>query len=64
MHDTVGKLDKSSFQRYQFCVNRSSNGEVMVPGSRGVRVVFLHFFGEDSGQTRDDDGKPRVARCS
>ena len=46
------------------CVNRSSDGEVMALGSRGVRVVFLHVFGEDSGQTRDDAGKLRVARCS
>jgi hypothetical protein len=29
---TVGKLEMSSFQRYQFCSNRSSDGKVMAPG--------------------------------
>jgi hypothetical protein len=36
----------------------------MAPGSRGVRVVFVCFSGEDSGQTGDATSKPRVARRS
>jgi hypothetical protein len=42
--DIVGKLEKSTFQRYKFCMNRSSNGKVMAPGSRGVRAIFFAFF--------------------
>ena len=45
-------------------MNRSSDGKVMVPGSWGVRVVFLHFSGEDSDQTGEATDAPRVASCS
>uniref|UniRef100_A0A2N9IKV9 Uncharacterized protein n=1 Tax=Fagus sylvatica TaxID=28930 RepID=A0A2N9IKV9_FAGSY len=37
---------------------------VMAPGSRGVGAVFVHFSGEDSGQTGDAIGEPRVPRRS
>jgi hypothetical protein len=36
----------------------------MAPGSRGVRAVFVHFSDEDSGQTGDAIGEPRVPRRS
>uniref|UniRef100_A0A2N9FPN6 Uncharacterized protein n=1 Tax=Fagus sylvatica TaxID=28930 RepID=A0A2N9FPN6_FAGSY len=36
----------------------------MAPGSRGAGAVFVCSFGEDSGQTRDAFGKPRVPRRS
>ena len=36
----------------------------MAPGSRVVRAVFSRFFGEDSGQTGDSTGEPRVASGS
>uniref|UniRef100_A0A2N9ERE0 Aminotransferase-like plant mobile domain-containing protein n=1 Tax=Fagus sylvatica TaxID=28930 RepID=A0A2N9ERE0_FAGSY len=36
----------------------------MAPGSRGVGAVFVHFSGEDSGQTGDGFGEPRVPRRS
>ena len=36
----------------------------MAPGSRGVRVVFVHFSDEDSGQTGEVLGEPRVPRRS
>jgi hypothetical protein len=45
----------------KFCMNRSSDGKVMAPGSRGVRAVFLRFSYEDSGQTGDVTGELRVA---
>ena len=64
MHGTVGKLEKSTFQRYQVCANQSLDGKVMAPGSRGIRVVFLRFSGKDSGQTGDVACEPRVARRS
>jgi hypothetical protein len=32
----------------------------MAPGSRRVRAVFLHLFCEDSGETGDVAGEPRV----
>ena len=32
----------------------------MAPGSRGAGAVFVCFSGEDSGQTRDAFGEPRV----
>ncbi|GMY33685.1 hypothetical protein FCV25MIE_28927, partial [Fagus crenata] len=32
----------------------------MAPGSRGVGAVFVHFSGEDSDQTGDAIGEPRV----
>ena len=36
----------------------------MAPGSRGAGVVFVCFSGEDSGQTGDATGEPRVTRRS
>jgi hypothetical protein len=59
MLGTVGNLEMSSFQWYQFCMNRSSDERVMAPGSKGVRAVFLYFSGEDSGQTGDVTGELR-----
>ena len=64
MRGIVGKFEKSSFQQYQVRANRSSDGKVMAPGSRGVRAVFLCFYSEDSGQTGDVTGESRVARRS
>ena len=59
-----GKLSTSSFQRYKVCTNRSSDERVMAPGSRGVRAIFVRFFDEDSSQTGDVIGEPRVPRRS
>ena len=64
MQHIFGKLSMSSFQRYKVCMNRSSDERVMSPGSQGVGVVFVCFFGEDSGQTGDVFGEPRVPRRS
>uniref|UniRef100_A0A2N9FRD0 Nuclease HARBI1 n=1 Tax=Fagus sylvatica TaxID=28930 RepID=A0A2N9FRD0_FAGSY len=64
MQHIVGKLSTSTFQRYKVCVNRSSDERVMAPGSRGAGAVFVCFSGEDSGQTGDATGEPRVARRS
>uniref|UniRef100_A0A2N9GLE4 Uncharacterized protein n=1 Tax=Fagus sylvatica TaxID=28930 RepID=A0A2N9GLE4_FAGSY len=64
MQHIVGKLSTSSFQRYKVCANRSSDEGVMAPGSRGVGAVFVHFSDEDSGQTGDAIGEPRVPRRS
>uniref|UniRef100_A0A2N9GTG3 Uncharacterized protein n=1 Tax=Fagus sylvatica TaxID=28930 RepID=A0A2N9GTG3_FAGSY len=36
----------------------------MAPGSRGVGAVFVHSSGEDSDQTGDAIGEPRVPRRS
>ena len=36
----------------------------MAPGSRGVGAVFVHFSDEDSGQTGNAIGEPRVPRRS
>jgi hypothetical protein len=36
----------------------------MTPGSWGAGVVFICFSGEDSGQTGEAAGEPRVARRS
>uniref|UniRef100_A0A2N9HBC4 Uncharacterized protein n=1 Tax=Fagus sylvatica TaxID=28930 RepID=A0A2N9HBC4_FAGSY len=36
----------------------------MTPGSRGAGAVFVYFSGEDSGQTGEATGEPRVARRS
>ena len=36
----------------------------MAPGSRGAGAVFVCFSGEDSGQTGEATGEPRVARRS
>uniref|UniRef100_A0A2N9GK26 Uncharacterized protein n=1 Tax=Fagus sylvatica TaxID=28930 RepID=A0A2N9GK26_FAGSY len=46
------------------CLNRSSDERVMAPGSRGIGAVFVHFSGEDSDQTGDAFGEPRVPRRS
>uniref|UniRef100_A0A2N9G6U6 Uncharacterized protein n=1 Tax=Fagus sylvatica TaxID=28930 RepID=A0A2N9G6U6_FAGSY len=64
MRHIVGKLSTSSFQRYKVCANRSSDEGVMAPGSRGIGAVFVHSSGEDSGQTGDAIGEPRVPRRS
>uniref|UniRef100_A0A2N9H9Q3 Uncharacterized protein n=1 Tax=Fagus sylvatica TaxID=28930 RepID=A0A2N9H9Q3_FAGSY len=48
----------------KFCTNRSSDEGVMAPGSRGIGAVFVHSSGEDSGQTGDAIGEPRVPRRS
>uniref|UniRef100_A0A2N9EDD4 Uncharacterized protein n=1 Tax=Fagus sylvatica TaxID=28930 RepID=A0A2N9EDD4_FAGSY len=64
MQHIVGKLSTSTFQRYKVCTNRSSDERVMAPGSRGVGAVFARFSGEDSGQTGDATGEPRVPRRS
>ena len=60
----VGKLSTSSFQRYKVCMNQSSDERVMAPGSQGAGAVFVCFSGEDSGQTGDAIGEPRVPRRS
>ena len=64
MQHIVGKLSTSSFQRYKVFMNRSSDERVMAPGSRGVGAIFVHFSDEDSGQTGDALGEPRVPRRS
>ena len=64
MQHIVGKLSTSSFQWYKFCVNRSSDEGVMALESRGARAIFVCFSCEDSGQTGDASGEPRVPRCS
>uniref|UniRef100_A0A2N9HQC1 Integrase catalytic domain-containing protein n=1 Tax=Fagus sylvatica TaxID=28930 RepID=A0A2N9HQC1_FAGSY len=64
MQHIVGKLSTYTFQRYKFCANRSSYERIMAPGNRGVGVVFACFSGEDSGQTGDAIGEPRVPRRS
>uniref|UniRef100_A0A2N9J6E8 Reverse transcriptase Ty1/copia-type domain-containing protein n=1 Tax=Fagus sylvatica TaxID=28930 RepID=A0A2N9J6E8_FAGSY len=64
MQHIAGKLSTSSFQRYKVCMNRSSDERVMAPGSRGIGAVFVHFSGEDSDQTGDAFGEPRVPRRS
>uniref|UniRef100_A0A2N9G8M1 Uncharacterized protein n=1 Tax=Fagus sylvatica TaxID=28930 RepID=A0A2N9G8M1_FAGSY len=45
-------------------MNRSSDERVMAPGSRGIGAVFVHLSGEDSDQTGDAFGEPRVPRRS
>jgi hypothetical protein len=64
MQHIFGKLSTSSFQRYKVYTNRSSDERVMALGSRGVGAVFVHFSDEDSGQTGDAIGEPRVPRRS
>uniref|UniRef100_A0A2N9GGG0 Uncharacterized protein n=1 Tax=Fagus sylvatica TaxID=28930 RepID=A0A2N9GGG0_FAGSY len=64
MQHIVGKLSTSTFQRYKVYMNRSSDGRVMTPGSRGAGAIFACFSGEDSGQTGEATGEPRVARRS
>uniref|UniRef100_A0A2N9FQ75 Uncharacterized protein n=1 Tax=Fagus sylvatica TaxID=28930 RepID=A0A2N9FQ75_FAGSY len=62
MQHIFGKLSMSTFQRYKVCMNQSSDERVMAPRSRGVGAVFACFSGEDSGQTGDATGEPRVPR--
>uniref|UniRef100_A0A2N9I128 Uncharacterized protein n=1 Tax=Fagus sylvatica TaxID=28930 RepID=A0A2N9I128_FAGSY len=64
MQHIAGKLSTSSFQRYEVYMNRSSDERVMAPGSRGIGAVFVHSSGEDSDQTGDAFGEPRVPRRS
>uniref|UniRef100_A0A2N9IN29 Transmembrane protein n=1 Tax=Fagus sylvatica TaxID=28930 RepID=A0A2N9IN29_FAGSY len=64
MQHIVGKLSMSTFQWYKFYMNRSLDERVMAPGSRGAEAVFACFSGEDSGQTGEATGEPRVARRS
>jgi hypothetical protein len=64
MQHIIGKLATSTFERYNICVNQSSEERVMAPESRGVEAVFSRFSGEDSGQTREATVEPRVVRCS
>ena len=45
-------------------MNGSSDERVMAAGSRGAGAVFVCFSDEDSGQTGDATGEPRVARRS
>ena len=45
-------------------MNRSLDERVMAPGSRGAGAVFVCFSGEDSGQSGDATGEPRVPRRS
>ena len=45
-------------------MNRSSDGRVMAPRSQDTGAIFVCFSGEDSGQTGDATGEPRVARRS
>ena len=61
MQHIFGKLSTSTFQRYKVYANRSSDGRVIVPESRGAGAIFAHFSGEDSGQMGDAAGEPRVA---
>ena len=61
MQHIVGNLAMSTFQRYKVYVNRSSDERVMAPGIRGTGAVFVCFSSEDSGQTGDATGEPRVA---
>jgi hypothetical protein len=64
MQHIDGKLSTSSFQRYEVCMNRSSDERVMAPESRGIGAAFVHLSGEDSDQMGDAFGKPRVPRRS
>jgi hypothetical protein len=54
----------STFQRYKFYANRSSDGRVTAPGSWGAGAVFVRFSAEDSGQSGKANGEPRVPRRS
>ena len=64
MHHIVGKISMSTFQWYKVCMNRSLDERVMAPGSWGVGAIFARFSGEDSDQTGDATGEPRVPRRS
>ena len=43
MQYIVGKRQMSTFQWYKVCANRSLEGKVMTPGSRGVELFFRIF---------------------
>ena len=45
-------------------MNLSSEERVMAPGSQGVGAIFVCFSGEDSSQSGDATGEPRVPRRS
>uniref|UniRef100_A0A2N9FVN4 Uncharacterized protein n=1 Tax=Fagus sylvatica TaxID=28930 RepID=A0A2N9FVN4_FAGSY len=45
-------------------MDRSSDVRVMAPGSQGVGAVFSCFSDDDSGQTGEATGEPRVVSCS
>ena len=64
MQHIFENLSTSTFQRYKVYKNRSSDERVMAPRSRGAGAIFVCFSSEDSGQTRDATGEPRVARRS
>uniref|UniRef100_A0A2N9J870 Uncharacterized protein n=1 Tax=Fagus sylvatica TaxID=28930 RepID=A0A2N9J870_FAGSY len=64
MQHIAENLSTSSFQRYKVYANRSSDERVMAPGSRSVGAIFVHFSGEDSGQTGNAFAEPRVPRHS
>ena len=64
MRHTVGKPQISTFQRYKFYMNRSSDEKFMALGSRVIWAVFSRFSSEDSDQTGEATGEPRVASCS
>uniref|UniRef100_A0A2N9FYA5 Uncharacterized protein n=1 Tax=Fagus sylvatica TaxID=28930 RepID=A0A2N9FYA5_FAGSY len=64
MQHIFGKLSMSNFQQYKVCVNQSLDKRVMTPGSWGAGAVFACFSREDSGQTGEAAGEPRVARRS
>jgi hypothetical protein len=58
MQHIFGKISMSTFQQYNVCANRSSDGRVMTPGSRGVRAIFACF----STKILVKRGKPPVNR--
>ena len=60
MQHIFGKFSTSNFQQYKVCMNRSSDERVMAPGSQGAGAVFVRFSSEDSSQTGDATGEPRV----
>jgi hypothetical protein len=62
MQHIVGNLSTSTFQRYKVYANQSSDERVMTLGSRGAGAIFACFSGEDSDQTGEATGEPRVAR--
>jgi hypothetical protein len=64
MHHIFGKLSTSTFQQCKVCANRSSDERVTAPGSWGAGAVFSRFSDEDSSQTGEATGEPRVARRS
>uniref|UniRef100_A0A2N9H3Z4 Uncharacterized protein n=1 Tax=Fagus sylvatica TaxID=28930 RepID=A0A2N9H3Z4_FAGSY len=64
MQHIVGKISTSTFQRYKVYTNRSSDEKLWLPEVGVSELVFVCFSGEDSGQTGDATGEPRVARRS